>query len=305
MLANLQKNITSTLLLAACGWFLYFYSSAFFWAVSGFFFIVFGYTGVLAIEFLFLIFINKADPTPQATWKELFLAWLSESLTTPQVFFWRQAFRANDFPDVTSPSALVQGHRGVVFVHGFFCNRGFWAPWLKRLQGRGHAYVALNLEPIFGSIDDYVSQIDEAVECITQSTGLTPLLVCHSMGGLVARAWLKTMKSEGRVHHVVTIGTPHRGTWLARFGQGENSKQMRLRSDWQVQLDQDMPKERHALFTCWYSNSDNIVAPASNATLPGADNRLVRGAGHVQLAFLPEIMTSTLAMLDKLDAPQI
>ena len=77
-----------------------------------------------------------------------------------------------------------------------------------------------------------------------------------------------------------------------------NSKQMRLRSDWQIQLDQNMPKERHALFTCWYSNADNIVFPASTATLPGADNRLLRGVAHVQMAFMPQVMAQTLAMLN-------
>ena len=73
---------------------------------------------------------------------------------------------------------------------------------------------------------------------------------------------------------------------------------MRLSSDWQAQLDEGMPADRHALFTCWYSNCDNIVFPSSTATLPGADNRLVRGAAHVQLAFVPQVMRATLALLD-------
>ena len=141
--------------------------------------------------------------------------------------------------------------------------------------------------------------IEDAVQRITQATGQPPLVVCHSMGGLVVRAWLKLMKSESRVYHVVTIGTPHKGTWLARFGHGHNGRQMRLLSDWQMQLDHEMPADRHALFTCWYSNCDNIVFPASTATLPGAHNRLIRGAAHVQLAFVPQVMQATLALLDK------
>jgi len=119
------------------------------------------------------------------------------------------------------------------------------------------------------------------------------------MGGLAVRAWLAQMKAEARAFHVVTIGTPHRGTWLARFGHGHNGRQMRLLSDWHTRLDHGMPAGRHALFTCWYSNCDNIVFPASTATLPGADNRLVRGAAHVQLAFVPHVMQTTLAMLDE------
>lgn len=298
MLAHLQKLITALLLAAAVGWGLYFRHSAPLLAVAGVLFITLGYTAFLALEFLALRFVNQRDPAPLPTWKELLGAWWGETLTAPQVFCWRQPFRARAVPDQLAPPAGLQGRRGVVFVHGFFCNRGLWNPWLKRLQGRGHAFVAVNLEPLFGSIDDYAPQIEAAVQQVTQATGLRPLLVCHSMGGLAVRAWLKAMKAEARVHHVVTIGTPHRGTWLARFGHGHNGRQMRLLSDWHVQLDHEMPPDRHGLFTCWYSNCDNIVFPTSTATLPGADNRLVRGAAHVQLAFLPQVMNPTLALLD-------
>lgn len=298
MLAQLQRLITLTLIAAAFGWLFYFRGSSPVLAVTGFLAIALGYTGFLALEFLLLRQINKTDPAPQPTWTELLCAWLGETLTAPRVFCWRQPFRMNVVPDRISPEAIFQGHRGVVFVHGFFCNRGLWTPWLKRVQASGRAFIAVNLEPLFGSIDDYAPQIDEAVRQVTEATGLPPLLVCHSMGGLAARAWLKRMKAEARVHHVVTIGTPHRGTWLARFGHGHNGRQMRLLSDWQAQLDHEMPVDRHALFTCWYSNCDNIVFPTSTATLAGADNRLVRGAAHVQMAFLPEIMNTTLALLE-------
>ena len=299
MLASLQRLMTLSLVAAACGWLLYFARSAPVLAVAGFMAIALGYSVFLAIEFILLKQVNKADPAPRATWRELLGAWLGETLTAPQVFCWRQPFRPNAVPDQLAPPALVHGRRGVVFVHGFFCNRGLWTPWLKQLQDRGHAFVAVNLEPLFCSIDDYAMHIEDAVQRITQATGQPPLVVCHSMGGLVVRAWLKLMKSESRVHHVVTIGTPHRGTWLARFGHGHNGRQMRLLSDWQMQLDHEMPADRHALFTCWYSNCDNIVFPASTATLPGAHNRLIRGAAHVQLAFVPQVMQATLALLDK------
>ena len=301
MLAHLQKLITALLLAAAVSWLLYFHGSAPLLAVAGVLVITLGYTVFLAIEFIALRFVNQRDPAPQPAWKELLGAWTGEVRTAPQVFCWRQPFRANAVPDQLASHSVIGGRRGVVFVHGFFCNRGLWNPWLERLRARpggGHAFVAVNLEPLFGSIDDYVPQIEAAVQQVTQATGLSPLLVCHSMGGLAARAWLQRMKAEARVHHVVTIGTPHGGTWLARFGHGHNSRQMRLQSDWQTALDHDMPEGRHQLFTCWYSNCDNIVFPTSTATLPGADNRLVRGAAHVQLAFLPQVMNATLAMLD-------
>lgn len=297
MLANLQKFITSGLVAVALGWLFYWHHTAPLLAAAGFLVIVLGYTAFLALEFLLLRRINRSDPAPQPTWPELLGAWIGEVLTAPRVFCWRQPFRSHAVPDNLMPPDAMRDQRGVVFIHGFFCNRGLWTPWLRQLQANGRAFVAVNLEPVFGSIDDYAPQIDAAVRQVTQATGLPPLLVCHSMGGLAARAWLKIYRSEDRIYHVVTIGTPHGGTWLARFGHGHNGRQMRLRSDWQVQLDENMPSGRHALFTCWYSNTDNIVFPTSTATLPGADNRLVRGAAHVQMAFLPEVMQATMLLL--------
>ena len=62
-------------------------------------------------------------------------------------------------PDGPAPA---QGWPSVVLVHGFLCNRGFWTPWLPLLRERGHAFVAVDLEPPFGSIDDYAGTIDAA-----------------------------------------------------------------------------------------------------------------------------------------------
>ncbi len=297
MLARLQQFITLTLLAVALAWLLVFWDRSVPLALAGVAAVLLGYSAFLALEFLALHWANRQDPTPQASWNELATAWLGETLVAPRVFCWRQPFRSHAIPDQLSLDCVVPGQRGVVFIHGFFCNRGFWTPWLKQLQGTGHAFVAVNLEPPFASIDDYAPVIEDAVQRVTAATGLPPLLVCHSMGGLAARAWLKAMRSESRIAHVVTLGTPHRGTWLARFSRLANGRQMQLSGGWHQALDAGMQADRHALFTCWYSNCDNIVFPSSTATLPGADNRLLRGAAHVQLAFLPEVMHATLGLL--------
>lgn len=298
MLALLQKITTFLTLAAAAGWLAYFGRSAPALAWAGFVVFIFGYSALFAVEFAIARRINKQDPVGQARWRDLVAAWWGETVVAPCVFCWRQPFRSNAVKNQLGPQEKVQGRRGIVFVHGFFCNRGLWTPWLECLQDRGNAFVAIDLEPLFGSIDDYALQIDDAVRQVTQVTGLAPLLVCHSMGGLAARAWLKLMKHEAQVHHVVTIGTPHQGTWLARFGHGENSRQMCLASSWHAGLNHAVSRGRDVQFTCWYSDCDNIVFPASNATLLGASNRLIPGVGHVQMAFLPVVMQTTLDLLD-------
>jgi triacylglycerol esterase/lipase EstA (alpha/beta hydrolase family) len=210
------------------------------------------------------------------------------------VFCWRQPFRAEAVGDLVDDRD-AEKRRAVLFVHGFVCNRGLWNPWLTRLRRVGVPFVAVNLEPIFGSIDRYVPIIEEAMRSLHEAGHARPLIVAHSMGGLAVRAWLREHDAEDRVHSVVTIGTPHTGTVLARFGLSANTRQMRRHSQWLRDLQAAESPQRRALFTCFFGHCDNIVVPACTAQLEGADNRHIAGVAHVQMAFVPEIVDEVLA----------
>jgi pimeloyl-ACP methyl ester carboxylesterase len=272
-------------------------------AVVGALFITVGYALVLGIEFVVAAVVNRHDVVERAGPVALLGAWWEEVQQAPRVFFGRQPFLWRRLPD--SSVAPAPNKTAVVLVHGFVCNRGFWLPWMREMRQRGLPYSSVNLEPVFGSIDDYVPLIDQAVRRAHALTGRPPMLVCHSMGGLAARAWrVATPDADARVAHVVTIGTPHRGTWLARFSHLTNGRQMRQNGDWLRALEQrenqSMPEGAFDRFTCWYSNADNIVFPASTATLAGADNRHVPGVAHVALAFQPTVINATLGLLQRL-----
>lgn len=243
----------------------------------------------LGLQFVLMRRINRRDATPAAGRWALLRAWWLEALTCTWVFGWLQPFAHRQQPDWLPPTPT--GQRGVVLVHGFLCNRGVWLPWLPELRARGHAYVALTLEPAFGSVDDYVAAIDTAMRQVQAATGLPPVLVGHSMGGLAARAWLRTLAQPPaqRVHRILTLGTPHHGTWPARFSHTTNGMQMRLDSPWLQALAASEGAAQRALFSCWYSDCDNIVYPARSATLDGADNHLLHGLGHVHMLYAPQV----------------
>ena len=250
---------------------------------------------VMALEFLLLRWINRADPAPPATPGELLRAWAAEALGALRVFGWQQPWRWRRFADQWPPDA--QGRRGLILVHGFVCNRGLWNAWWPRLRQAGVPCIAVNLEPVFGSIDSYPPQIESAVRRMTEATGRPPLLVGHSMGGLAVRAWLRDHDADARVHGVVTVGSPHHGTWLGRFGFAPNAQQMRWQSPWLLQLAAAEPAARYRRFTCFWGHCDNIVFPASTATLPGADNRHLRGHAHVHLLQHPQVLATVLQRL--------
>jgi hypothetical protein len=296
-LARLQQVTTVSLLSAAVAWLAWFWRDAPLLALAGFAAVLLGHSLFLAVEFVALHFVGRGDTVPQPTWLELARAWLGETVTAPRVFCWRQPFRWRLVPDELEIEDAQRGRRGAVFIHGFVCNRGFWNPWLERLRASGHPFIAVNLEPVFGSIEDYAPIIEDAVRRLNQATGLPPVLICHSMGGLAARAWLRAKAADARVHHVITIGSPHHGTWLGQFSHLKNGRQMRLRNPWLQELAEHSGQCRDTGFTCWYSNCDNIVFPGSTAVLEGADNRFIRGVAHVDLAFHPIVMGESLAMV--------
>ena len=280
----------------AGAWWLWWRSESAGWAIGGALLVLLSYAVVLALEFGVMQWINRRDPAPRLGWGACAWAWWQEVRVAPQVFSWRQPFRWRVLPDEgVRPSP---GQTAAVFVHGFVCNRGLWLPWMRALQTRGLPWTSVNLEPVFGSIDDYVPLIEDAVRRAEALTGRPPLLVCHSMGGLAARAWLAvTPGAAQRVCGVVTIGTPHHGTWLAHFSHVTNGRQMQIGGDWLRTLEAREAGQARPPFVCWYSNADNIVFPATTATLPGADNRHLPGVPHVAMAFHPTVMATSLAML--------
>jgi len=255
----------------------------------------------LLVSFALMRWQNRRDPVPPATWRQWAQAWWGEVQAAPQVFGWRQPFRSQVEPDHVPPD--VRGRVGVVLVHGFVCNRGLWTPWLKRLRAAGVPFVAVNLEPVFGPIDEYPPLIEAAVQRLEAATGEKPLLVGHSMGGLAIRAWLAQHAADARVRGVITIGTPHQGTWLANWSRlAHNGRQMRPGGEWLQRLAASEPASRRALFLCLYGHGDNIVFPASNALLPDARALHIEGTAHVEMVHHPAVWAELWRALGR-DAP--
>lgn len=266
------------------------------WALWGVAAVAAGYAVVLGLEFWMLGRSYAEDASNRPSIRQLISSWRDEVLLAPRVFLWQQPFRSNAIPDLIASE--LRGRRGVVFVHGFVCNRGLWNPWMRSYRARNIPFIAVTLEPVFGSMDSYAAAIDAAVDKVQAATGLPPVLVAHSMGGLAIRAWLARRGSAERFHHVVTIGTPHRGTWMARYGRTTNGLEMRLDSPWLLALARAESSALYARFTCFWGHCDNIVFPTTGATLPGADNRHLPATPHVAMAFHAAPFDEVLRLID-------
>ena len=171
----------------------------------------------------------------------------------------------------------------VVLVHGFLCNHRIWSDVAQALRAQGHSVMAVNLEPVFGSIEGYPAIIEAAVQqACTQSQCTRVVLVGHSMGGIAIRAWIRSYGSA-RAAGVVTLGSPHQGTRMARGAWSLNAQQMAWRSSWLKSLAASETDAVRALFRIAITAQDNIVFPQRAQVLPGIEATVFEGIGHLQM----------------------
>ncbi len=248
----------------------------------------------------FLMSARHASPTPREFrlgslaglrmfFEEFTASMLQSSWTMPRA---RPCTRIH--PDSTALPVLL--------LHGYGCNSGYWSRLTPRLDAARISHATIDLEPLTGDIDDYAPRVQHAVDALRAATGSDQVvIVAHSMGGLVARAWMRAHGTM-QVARVVTLGTPHHGTCLAAFGIGINASQMRrvLRQEppecaWLRDLAQGEDAGARLLITSLYSHHDNIISPQTSSELPGARNLAFGGIGHVALGYKARMLDVVMA----------
>ena len=192
------------------------------------------------------------------------------------------------WPDIAlrcDPQPARDGRIPIVMVHGYFSNRGYFGPLVRALEAHGVGPIyAPNFPSAFTDIEGFMDRLAAEIERIVEATGEPQvILICHSMGGLVARAYLCT-HGAARVRKVVTIASPHNGTVHARFGSGANAKQMERASDFLKELcRKEADKGPACGLTSIYTPHDNLVAPQDTSRLAWARNIAIPGRGHVDI----------------------
>lgn len=243
----------------------------------------------------FFISFRYRSTTPQQfrlTRRQAFGLFTNEFFASMLSSHWTMAFCAFDKRIADRPVGLP-----VLLIHGYGCNSGYWHSLSRVLQSEHISHYAVNLEPVFADIDDYAPLVDQTLAQLCRETGQDKtVIVAHSMGGLVARAYIRKF-GAARIARVVTLGTPHRGTGLANYGTGLNSRQMQWRgtgnegkaSRWLQDLEASEDASIRALFVSIYSHHDNIISPQTSSHFAGAENIELAGIGHVALAMNPKV----------------
>jgi pimeloyl-ACP methyl ester carboxylesterase len=259
---------------------------------------------VIALQVVatFIIAAIHAGPRPAGTglsgrariglWgREIVTAWLIMLCTMP---FERWLMR-RDLPGTGA------GLPPVLLIHGYINNAGAMFVLWRTLRRAGYPVHTLNLEPVYTSIDDYAGLIEARVTAVSGARRV--VLVCHSMGGLAVRAWMRS-HGAARVDRLITLGTPHHGTAHARFGAGRNARQMEPESPWLRELASGEAGRWPCPVTSIYSLDDNIVAPARSAHLDGARNIVLAGVGHMSLPMSGAVAREVARLIEEVPVPR-
>ncbi len=237
-------------------------------------------------------------------------AWRGECRAAMLIFMLRQPWpkqqRGVLLPPVTAPVQPDRPRLPVLLVHGYLCNHRVWDDVVAALSAAGHPVLAIDLEPLFGSIDDYAPVIERGVNQLLQASHADQLvLLGHSMGGLAIRAWRCAYGSaaESRVARIITLGTPHQGTRLAKGSVTRNGAQMVWQSPWLQALAASEGAQTRRLMHLALTKQDNIVFPQTQQVLADTQVTEFFAMGHLQMCLHPQVIEWLLQTIDRESNP--
>jgi hypothetical protein len=124
------------------------------------------------------------------------------------------------------------------------------------------------------------------------------------MGGLIARYYVTRLGGDQHVHTLVTLGTPHQGSYLAYTWNNGLTRQLRPGSALMKELAAPVA-ECQTRFLVYSSDLDQVVVPQHNAALHHPDlnvhNVVLHGVGHMSLPITSSVVHGISTALAHLD----
>ena len=179
----------------------------------------------------------------------------------------------------------------ILLVHGIVDNHSVFSVLDRALRRHGFETVAVyDYAVLTRDVRTAAERLGEAVAELVRSSGHERVhVVGHSLGGLLARYFVQCRGGDAYVHTLVTLGTPHGGTELARLAPAASPlvRQLAPRSPVIRELADPAPGCR-TRFLAFSGDLDHLVVPSRNARIEHPDldatNIAVPGAGHLSLS---------------------
>jgi triacylglycerol esterase/lipase EstA (alpha/beta hydrolase family) len=193
----------------------------------------------------------------------------------------------------------------VILVHGILGQEiVYWNRVKQYLRGdRYHVHEAPFPFFGFGDLRASAAHLAKVVDELLAHATIDPKhrqvdIIAHSAGGLAARYFIKYLGGAHKVHSLVTLGTPHQGTYFSfLFPLATVVRQTLPGSEFLADLNRG-GATNGVEYTSIYSPTDGIVVPAHNAMMKGARNVRVTGLTHWGFLFRKKVYMEIRKALD-------
>ncbi|MDN5790787.1 MAG: alpha/beta fold hydrolase [Micrococcales bacterium] len=194
----------------------------------------------------------------------------------------------------------------ILLVHGFVDNRSVFTVLRRGLRRRGFGRIeTINYSILTGDVRTAAADLGAEVERLVAETGYERIhVIGHSMGGIIARYYVTRLGGDRHVHTLVTLGTPHAGTYSAYGWPSGVTRQLRPGSSLIKEMQQPI-RDCQTRFIAYWSDLDQIMLPPRNAALHHDDlnvhNIELHGVGHMSLPITRAVVHGISTALAHLD----
>ena len=162
--------------------------------------------------------------------------------------------------------------RPIVLIHGLWNTSVIFNALLKKLDNYDIEYFAPTLEHYFGriSIVDLAESLDETISKKYGNEREIDILG-FSMGGIIARYWIKKFNGFRKTKRFISIGSPHNGTLTAQLVPKnflEGISEMKINSSLLKELSEYDYLLKKIDCISFYTKWDFMVFPGWRASLP-------------------------------------
>jgi triacylglycerol lipase len=187
-----------------------------------------------------------------------------------------------------------------ILVPGFMDDEEFLALLASSLRREGFNARCISPQPSNGDAPIETLAFQLAEQIATTLPGDQPLnLFGFSMGGLICRVYLQYFGGLARTRRLVTLATPHRGTYMAYLLKRPACYQMRPGSDFLTGLNADLSVLERIAFTSIWTPLDLTIVPAEHSALPVGEMAPILSPFHATLPNDPRIVREITAALRK------
>ncbi len=198
------------------------------------------------------------------------------------------------FPLTLSPSYHIPkgdiNKTPILMLNGYGSFGSAWNCLRTALEAEdvGPIYT-MNVEN-FQSIESNAESVQKQIQKIKEQTNCKEIiLLCHSKGGLVGSYYATALANEEtdpKITKLITLGTPFKGTDMARWGLGEDATQMIPGSTFLCDLQERINKCTHIHFFNMAGKLDHLAPPKSAILEKGEpETYVIDNLGHKGLLF--------------------